>query len=127
MERKRIRNEDRPVVHKYAEVWLHEAVELLRPSFADAGYKIPPVHLSVAFSTDGDKPKAKKNTLGVCHARCMTADGINEIYISPVVHEPVDVLSLLVHELIHAIDDCKSGHGEGFQKISAALKSALCF
>lgn len=122
MRTKRLRNEDRPVIHKYAEVWLHEAVELLRPSFAEAGYAIPPVHLSVGFSTDGYNPKAKKNTLGVCHARSMSVDGINEIFISPIVYEPVEVLDLLVHELVHAIDDCQSGHGENFQKISAALK-----
>ncbi|MGV1045457.1 hypothetical protein [Limnohabitans sp.] len=124
MKPKRIRNEDRPVIHKYAEVWLNEAVELLRPGFADAGFEIPPVHLSVGFSTDGYKPAAKKNTIAVCHAKCMTVDGINEIFISPIVYEPVNVLSLLVHELIHAIDDCKSGHGEGFLKISYALKCA---
>jgi hypothetical protein len=122
MRTKRLRNEDRPLIHKYAEVWLNEAVELLRPDFAEAGYEIPPVHLSVGFSTDGYKPTAKKNTIAVCHAKCMTVDGINEIFISPIVYEPVDVLSLLVHELVHAIDDCKSGHGEGFQKISVALK-----
>jgi hypothetical protein len=121
MKKPRIRNEDRPVVHKYAEAWLNEAVNLLRPSFEEAGLEIPPVHLSVGFSTDGYKPKAKKNTIAVCHARCMTTDGINEIYISPIVHEPVDVLSILVHELIHAVDDCKSGHGQRFQEISLAL------
>lgn len=124
MRTQRLRNEDRPVIHKYAEVWLNEAVELLRPDFAQAGYDIPPVYLSVGFSTDGYKPTAKKNTIGVCHAQSMTVDGVNEIFISPIVYEPVEVLSLLVHELIHAIDDCKSGHGEGFQKISCALKCA---
>jgi hypothetical protein len=119
---KRIRNEERPVIHKYAEVWLNEAVELLRPSFSDAGYEIPPVHLSVGFSTDGYNPKAKKNTIAICYARRMNVDGINEIYISPIIYEPVDVLGILVHELVHAVDDCKSGHGEPFQKIAAALK-----
>jgi hypothetical protein len=123
MKQPRIRNTDRPVVHKYAETWLNEAVDLLRPIFKDAGYEIPPVHVSVGFGMDGYKPRAKKNTIAVCHARCMTSDGINEIYISPIVHEPVEVLGILVHELIHAVDDCKSGHGEQFQKISQELGS----
>jgi hypothetical protein len=116
------RNKNLPVIHTYAEVWLNEAVKLLRPVFAESGYEIPPVHVSVGFSTDGYKPSAKKNTIGVCHASWMTMDGINEIYITPLVTEPVDVISLLVHELIHAVDDCKSNHGPGFQKISRALR-----
>lgn len=116
------RNKDLPVIHPYAEVWLNEAVELLRPVFAEAGYEIPPVYVSVGFSTYGYKPGAKKNIIGVCHASWMTMDGINEIYITPLVTEPVDVIALLVHELIHAVDDCKSSHGPGFQKISRALR-----
>jgi hypothetical protein len=115
-------NRNLPKIHDYAEVWLNEAVKLLRPLFAEMGYDVPPVHVSVGFSTDGYKPHAKKNTIGVCHARCMTVDGINEIYITPLVTEPLDVLGILVHELIHAVDDCKSGHGPGFQKISREMK-----
>lgn len=44
MRTKRLRNEDRPLIHKYAEVWLNEAVELLRPDFAEAGYEIHTSH-----------------------------------------------------------------------------------
>jgi len=120
--RLKTRNCDLPVIHRYAEVWLNEAVELLRPRFRQAGYEIPPVHVSVGFSTDGYKPGARTNTIGVCHASFMTIEGVNEIYITPMRTEPVDVISILVHELIHAIDDCKSGHGAGFQKISRDLQ-----
>lgn len=111
-----------PQKHKFAEVWLNHAIEELRPHFSNAGYKIPPVHVSVGFSTDGYKPNAKINTIAVCHARCLSKDNVNEIYITPLKTEPVDVLAVLAHELVHAIDDCQSGHGAGFQKISFALK-----
>ena len=122
MKAPRLKNEDRPVIHKYAEVWLAEAVELLRPMFNECGYEIPPVHVSVGFSTFGYNPSAKKRVIAVCHAKSMTRDGINEIYITPLVYEPVNVLGLLVHELIHAVDDCRSGHGKTFQEMSLALK-----
>lgn len=118
----RLKNEDRPVIHKYAEVWLAEAVELLRPIFKECGYEIPPVHVSVGFSTFGYNPSAKKRVIAVCHAKSMTRDGTNEIHITPLVYEPIDVLGLLVHELIHAVDDCQSGHGKTFQEMSFALK-----
>ncbi len=58
----------------------------------------------------------------MCYARCMTKDGVNDIYISPLFYEPVEVISILVHELIHAIDDCEHGHGPVFQKIAQDLK-----
>lgn len=56
----------------------------------------------------------------------MDKDGINQIFISPVLDEPMTVLETLAHELVHAIDDCKSGHGAEFQKISKDLKLTDC-
>lgn len=122
----RIKNEDRPLIHKYAEVWLHEAVELMRPSFTAAGYEIPPVHLSVGFSSSGYRINTKRFTMGTCCSRRMDKDGINQIFISPILDEPMDVLVTLAHELVHAIDDCKHSHGPVFQKISKDLKLVDC-
>lgn len=34
----------------------------------------------------------------------------------------MEVISLLGHELIHAINHCRSGHGQAFQQLSRALK-----
>ena len=122
----RIKNEDRPVIHKYAEVWLNEAVELMRPRFAAAGYEIPPVHLSVGFSSVGYRVNTKRYNMGMCYARRMDKDGINQIFISPVLDEPITVLVTLAHELVHAIDDCKHSHGPVFQQISKDLKLTDC-
>lgn len=122
----RIKNEDRPLIHKYAEVWLHEAVELMRPKFAEAGYEIPPVHLSVGFTVYGYRVNTKRLVLGTCSSRKMDKDGINQIFISPVVDDPITVLVTLAHELVHAIDDCKHNHGPVFQKISKDLKLTDC-
>jgi hypothetical protein len=122
----RIKNEDRPLIHKYAEVWLHEAVELMRPRFAAAGYAIPPVHLSVGFSVYGYRVNTKRLIFGTCSSRKMDKDGINQIFISPVLDDPIQVLSTLGHELVHAIDDCKHRHGPVFQQISKDLKLTDC-
>ena len=122
----RIKNEDRPLIHKYAEVWLHEAVELMRPRFAAAGYVIPPVHLSVGFSVYGYRVNTKRLIFGTCSSRKMDKDGINQIFISPVLDDPIQVLSTLAHELVHAIDDCKHSHGPVFQQISKDLKLTDC-
>ncbi len=122
----RIKNEDRPLIHKYAEVWLHEAVELMRPKFAEAGYEIPPVHLSVGFTVYGYRANTKRVIFGTCSSRKMDKDGINQIFISPVLDEPMTVLETLAHELVHAIDDCKHSHGPVFQQISKDLKLTDC-
>jgi hypothetical protein len=122
----RVKNEDRPVIHKYAEVWLHEAMELMRPKFAEAGYEIPPVHLSVGFSSAGYRVNTKRLILGMCYSRRMDKEGLNQIFISPVLDEPLKVLVTLAHELVHAIDDCKHSHGPVFQKISKDLKLTDC-
>ena len=46
---------------------------------------------------------------------------INEIFISPVLSESERVLDVLSHEMIHAIDDCQSGHKGAFRKMAKAI------
>ena len=122
----RLKNEDRPVIHKYAEVWLHEAMELMRPKFTEAGYEVPLVHLSVGFSAKGYRVNTKRYCMGMCVSRRMDKDGINQIFIAPVLDDPMEVLVTLAHELVHAIDDCQHSHGPVFQQISKDLKLADC-
>jgi hypothetical protein len=35
--------------------------------------------------------------------------------------EGLEVLDTLVHELVHAVDDCKHKHGKEFKKIATSL------
>ena len=117
----RFRSCDLPLVHRFAEVWLAEAVELLRPTFRAAGHEIPPVHVSIGFTSTGYRFGSKRYTQGMCYARRLSIDGINEIYIAPVVKSAEGVMDLLMHELIHAVLDCKHGHGPEFQKIATDI------
>ncbi len=41
--------------------------------------------------------------------------------ISPIWVSTVEVLGTLLHEMIHAVDDCKSGHRKGFIDIAKPL------
>ena len=59
--------------------------------------------------------------IGQCFATSMSASGENEMFISPVLEEPVEVLATLVHEIVHAIDDCQNSHGKAFKKIALAV------
>jgi len=96
------------------EEWLMRAVSRLEPIFQRSGYQIPPVKVSIGFPSTG----AKSMHLGQCWGRKSSEDGINQIFIAPNHADSVEVLDTLTHELVHAVDDCKSGHGEGFKKIA---------
>ena len=96
------------------EEWLMRAVVHLEPIFQRGGYQIPQVKVSIGFPSTG----AKGRHLGQCWGSKASEDGINQIFIAPNQSDPVEVLDTLTHELVHAVDDCKSGHGEGFKKIA---------
>ncbi len=96
------------------ELWLQNAVDLVSPIFKNKGYTIPKVQVSCGFPSTGNKSKH----VGQCWGRSSTNDGTNQLFISPVLDEPVQVLDTLVHELVHAVDDCMHHHGPEFKKIA---------
>jgi hypothetical protein len=94
------------------EEWLTAAIEELRTEvFGPHDLEIPAYRVSVGWP--GGRGK-KSNTVGQCWNTAQTKDGSAAIFVSPVVDEPIEVLSILVHEVIHAIDDCASGHRGAF-------------
>ena len=102
------------------EAWLHKAIEAMRPRFAEVGLPIPEkIHVSVGFG--GAARAENKNILAVCWATAASADSVNHIFISPVMDDTARVLDVLMHELIHAADDCKSGHKGAFAEAATRL------
>ena len=96
------------------ELWLQNAVDLVSPIFKNKGYTIPKVQVSCGFPSTGNKSKH----VGQCWGKSSTNDGTNQLFISPILDEPVQVLDTLVHELVHAVDDCMHHHGPEFKKIA---------
>ena len=96
------------------EQWLMQAVDHLAPLFERAGYAVPIVKVSIGFPSTGSKGRH----LGQCWSTKSAVDGVNQIYIAPHLPTALDVLDTLVHELVHAVDDCESGHGENFKRIA---------
>lgn len=101
------------------EAWLLNAVERLSPWFAEKGYTVPACRVSCGFASSG----VRSGHIGQCWARSASADGINQVFISPALGDAVEVLDTLVHELVHAVDDCQHKHGKEFKTI--ALKMGL--
>ena len=87
--------------------------------FKQSGYEIPAVKIACSWAL-GTADKNKK-TLGQCVPRSWSKANINEIMIMPTVDDSEQVIDTLAHELVHAVDDNKSGHGAGFRKICLAV------
>lgn len=106
------------VRHETREGWLLAAVEALAPLFAEVGITLPTVRVSVGWPGGAGK---KDNVIGQCWSRAAAEDGVSNLFISPALGDAQTVLATLVHELIHAVDDCQSGHKGAFRKYALAL------
>jgi hypothetical protein len=98
------------------EQWLNSAVEVLKPIFTEKGYIVPKVNVSCGFPSTG-----KDRHIGQCWAKETSEADVNEIFISPKLDDPIEVLDTLVHELVHAVDNCKHSHGAEFKKIALSI------
>ena len=99
------------------EEWLIEGVKHLAPIFKAAGYTLPPVKVSCSWPGGG----SARRRIGECWPTSYSHAGINEIFISPVIADPVKALDILAHELCHAVDNCKHGHKREFAAIGKAI------
>jgi hypothetical protein len=104
------------------ESWLTEAAnlildDLITPKVASAtmySYERPVFRISVGFPKHSRGGKA----IAVCFKREASTDGVNEIFINPELDDPIAVMEAMVHELVHAYDDCASGHQHFFAHIA---------
>jgi hypothetical protein len=86
------------------EQWLNECAELIWLDILEPkiGSVKPPFRLSVA--------PLKSRALGQCHKREQSEDGKNEIFITAHCSDSLEILSVLTHELLHAVDNNEHGH-----------------
>jgi hypothetical protein len=101
----------------WREPWLLRAVDALESHFRSAGHCLPSVRVSCGFASTG----VRSRHIGQCWSRDSAPDGINQIFISPELSEAIPVLDTLVHELVHAVDDCQHHHGPVFKKIALSV------
>lgn len=102
------------------EEWLNAAVALLNPMFAKTeGVSLKPAR-SVLVSAGWPRRDRGGRVIGQCY-NSLPGEGANHVFISPMLSTATDVLPTLLHELIHAADDCKSQHKGEFRKAWKAL------
>jgi hypothetical protein len=102
--------------------WLAAATEnLFRSEFQALGFPLPAeLRASVGFPSRG-AASTRNQTLGQCWDGKHISDGITQVYISPVLIDPVKVLETLGHELVHAAVGSECGHKGNFRKCAKAL------
>lgn len=105
--------------YKTREEWLNAAADLLRPEFQKrAGIKLPKnIRIACGWTSAGRRGKR----IGECWSRTSSADDTFEMFISPVLAEPVRVLGVTVHELTHAGVGLEAGHRHPFRKAAKAM------
>ena len=106
--------------HATREQWLSAAVVALREGIFAPDHTVPEVRVSVGWP-GGRGPK--QNRIGECWQPDSSADGIGQIFISPVLSDPVEVLATLTHEMVHAINhkDGDNGHRAPFKRIAESV------
>jgi hypothetical protein len=97
------------------EAWLTKAAEGIRGAWSVQGVTVPAdVKVTCGFPGGG----SPRRRIGECWPRARSAAQLNEVFISPTLDDTLLVLDVLGHELLHAVDDCASGHGAAFSKNS---------
>lgn len=105
---------------RFREEWLQAAITRLRPMFDKAGASVPDLgRAAIGFTSRG----GKGTCVGECWCSTASADGHFEIFIRPDKADPVEVLGILCHELVHSAVPIGSGHGPIFKAL--ALKIGL--
>jgi hypothetical protein len=102
----------------YREQWLNEALDKgLRDRFKDAGHPLPEkIRVSVGWP-GGRGPK--RSVIGQCWPASTVEDGVVALFVSPVLDDPVEVLTTLTHEAVHSIG--MEGHRKEFGEVAAAV------
>lgn len=97
------------------EGWLTELARLVEPVFV--GTKLKPYRVTCGWPCKGALAR-KKRRVGECHGGKSSADGTHEIFISPVLAEPLEVAGTVCHELVHVAAGIEAGHEKGFVRFA---------
>ena len=105
------------------EEWLTAATfEIETALFAPLGKSLPP-KWRVACSWPSSRASAKNagGYAGQCFDPTASADGTAEMLVSMSQDDPMEVLSILAHEMVHAIEGVAAGHGKAFKRTALAI------
>ena len=105
------------------ETWLTEAALRLEAELFKPLNKSLPEKWRVSWSWPASRAsgKGKAGTIGQCFDPSASSDETSEMLISMSQDEPLEVLAILAHEMVHAIEGNDAGHGPKFRKTALAI------
>jgi hypothetical protein len=102
------------------ESWMHAAIEVFRARFIEVGHPLPEkIHVSIGFPL-GVSPE-NNVILAQTVKTIVSKDGVNHVFVSPIIEDPAEILRCLVHELVHVALDNEDGHTGRFAEIATRL------
>lgn len=103
--------------HATREEWLNDAADAIRGLFDEqSAPDYPKLRLSCGWPKGG-----RGKTIGQAWHPDSSGDSTVEIFISPALEKPGEVLETLVHELVHAVVGNDAGHRGPFKKLATGL------
>jgi hypothetical protein len=107
-------------IHDNRESWMKAAERELAPYFTSCGFELPPkIRYAIAFPSTGKNGRR----IGECWHPVTSGDGHFEVIIRADIADPVEVLGVMTHELVHAVLPPDAGHGPKYKE--AAIKIGL--
>lgn len=105
-------------VNSTREAWLEAAVAEMRPWLAEAGAPLPKrILVSIGFPSRNGLA-SRNQRIGECWLGT-SQGGVPHVFVTPLEGDPLRVLDILLHELVHAAGI--SGHGKDFKRVAVAL------
>lgn len=106
--------------HETREGWLTAGMRLLdKEFFTNCEHKLPEqVQVGCGF------PRGVPRAIGVCYSKSHSSNETIQMFICPTRDEPVDVLQILLHEMIHAAVGHKAGHRGPFRVVAKSFGMA---
>jgi hypothetical protein len=103
------------------EQWFNECIQKLRPDFERLGHPLPEkIRASCSWPSKSGLA-SKKRRIGEAWSAKNSADQSCEVFISPVLKDPVEVSATLVHELVHCAVGVELGHKGRFARLVKAI------
>lgn len=112
---------DERLYHSTRESWMVGAMpSLMRLMDEHGAPALQQPLVSIGIPANGGRAR-KRTVTGECWSEKATDRGVCSIFVSPIVNDPVHVLGVLLHNLIHAAVGTEAGHGLAFQEVASGV------
>lgn len=96
------------------EAWLTELGKLIEPIFS--GMKVKPYRVTCGWPCK-NALGIRSRAVGECHCQKSSKTGHYELFISPLLDDPLEVGGVLSHELAHVVAGVQAKHGKDFVRV----------